>query len=77
LKKVRSRLPNSPTIRGTAPVEFKRRGVASPPPAVRAEIAAQLDRLMDEAAAKAKDVADADLEAAVDEAMAQLRRREP
>ncbi|MCI0742081.1 MAG: hypothetical protein L0Y72_23860 [Gemmataceae bacterium] len=49
----------------------------APPANVRQEGTARLEKLMDQAAAKAKDVPDEELEAAVDEAMEQIRRREP
>jgi hypothetical protein len=49
----------------------------APPPSVRQEAAMRLEKLMDTAAAKAKDIPSDEFEAAVDEAMDHVRRREP
>ncbi len=49
----------------------------APPPSVRRKAFERLERIMDRAAKKAAHIPDSEFEAAVDEAMAHVRRRKP
>lgn len=49
----------------------------APAPDARQQAAARLEKVMDAAAAKAKNIPDDEFDAAVDDAMDHVRRREP